>query len=141
MYRCQPQGEEGAFCVSRSILIVEDDDQLRDLLQIVLQDEGFAVETCPDGKIAMDKLEAAKKADMLPVMIILDLTMPVVDGWTVARWLNTDPVLDPIPVIVTSATREQGEKAKALHADAYLVKPFSTDEILGVVELFSLLGL
>jgi len=42
-------------------------------------------------------------------------------------------------VIVSSATREQGEAAQALHADAYLVKPFSTDEILGVVDLFSLL--
>jgi DNA-binding response OmpR family regulator len=125
--------------VSRSILIVEDDDQLRDLLRIVLQDEGFAVETCPDGKTAMDNLDAAKRSGKLPVMIILDLTMPVVDGWTVAKWLNADPVLDPVPVIVTSATREQGEKARALHADAYLVKPFSTDEILGVVELFSLL--
>ncbi len=126
--------------MSTSILIVEDDDQLRDLLQIVLQDEGFAVETCRDGKVAIDNLEAAKKAGKLPVMIMLDLAMPVVDGWTVAKWLNADPVLDPIPVIVTSATREQGEEAKALHADAYLVKPFSTDEILGVVELFSLLA-
>jgi CheY-like chemotaxis protein len=65
--------------------------------------------------------------------------MPVVDGWKVAAWLNEDPVLGDIPVIVTSATREQGEAAKALHADAFLVKPFTTDEILGVVELFSLL--
>ena len=106
----------------------------------LLQEEGFEAETCPDGKFAIDYLEAAKKAGKLPVMIILDLSMPVVDGWTVAKWLNADPVLDPIPVIVSSATREQGETAKALHADAYLVKPFSTDEILGVVELFSLLG-
>ncbi len=126
--------------MTKNILIVEDDDQLRDLLQIVLIEEGFKVDTCPDGKTAMAKLEAGKTQSSLPAMVILDLNMPVIDGWTVAKWLNADPVLDPIPVIVTSATEEQGEKAKALHADAYLVKPFSTDEILGVVELFTLLN-
>jgi CheY-like chemotaxis protein len=125
--------------VAQSILIVEDDKQLRDVLRIVLTEEGFNVEVCPHGQAAMDTLEAAKKDKKLPAMIILDLNMPVVDGWKVAAWLNEDPILGDIPVIVTSATREQGEAAKALHADAFLVKPFTTDEILGVVELFSLL--
>lgn len=122
------------------ILIVEDDNELRALLGIVLREEGFEVQTCPDGKAAMDKLASAKQTRDYPSMVILDLSMPVVNGWDVAKWLNADPELDEIPVIVTSATREQGEKAKALHADAYLVKPFTTDEILGLVELFSLLS-
>ena len=129
--------------VSDRILIVEDDNDLRDLLRLVLMDEGFEVETCANGKLATEKLEAEKHQTGdkgLPAMVILDLNMPVMDGWQVAKWLDADPVLRDIPVIVTSATREQGEKAKALHADAFLVKPFSTDEILGVVELFSLLG-
>ncbi|MCC7449779.1 MAG: response regulator [Anaerolineae bacterium] len=126
--------------MSKRILVVEDDYQLRDLLRIVLRDEGFDVETVPDGQVAMDKLTAEKEAHTLPAMIILDLNMPVVNGWEVAKWLDDDPALRHIPVIVTSATQEQGEAAKALHADAYLLKPFSTDEILGVVELFSLLN-
>ncbi len=121
------------------ILIVEDDDQLREILQIVLREEGFTVETVPDGQVAIDYMEKAKREGGLPAMIILDLNMPIVDGWRVAAWLNADIGLREIPVIVTSATREQGEHAKSLHADAYLVKPFSTDEILGVVGLFSLL--
>lgn len=124
----------------KRILVVEDDYQLRDLLRIVLREEGFEVETVPDGQAAEDKLTAEKAAHTLPAMIILDLNMPVVNGWEVAKWLEADPTLRDIPVIVTSATQEQGEAAKALHADAYLVKPFSTDEILGVVELFSLLS-
>ncbi len=122
------------------ILIVEDDNELRALLSIVLREEGFEVQTCPDGQAALDRLAEAKQTRDFPSMVILDLSMPVVNGWDVAKWLNADPELDEIPVIVTSATREQGEKAKALHADAYLVKPFTTDEILGVVELFSLLS-
>jgi twitching motility two-component system response regulator PilG len=126
--------------VTKTILIVEDDDGLRDVLEIVLREEGFQVELCPDGQVAMDTLTADKNRGKLPTMIILDLNMPVVDGWQVSKWLDADPVLGKIPVIVTSATEQQGEAAKALHADAYLVKPFSTDEILGVVGLFSLLG-
>jgi CheY-like chemotaxis protein len=121
-------------------LIVEDDNELRSLLSIVLREEGFEVQTCRDGQAAMDNLNEARQARDYPSMVILDLNMPVVNGWEVASWLNADPDLDSIPVIVTSATREQGEKAKALHADAFLVKPFTTDEILGIVELFSLLG-
>jgi CheY-like chemotaxis protein len=126
--------------VSQRILIVEDDKDLRDLLRIVLTEEGFAVDTCPNGKVALDRLEVWKKENALPAMVILDLNMPVVDGWKVAAHIEEDPALRDIPVIVTSATRDQGEAAKALHADAYLVKPFTTDEILGIVELFSLLS-
>ncbi len=126
--------------MSRRILVVEDDPELRDLLQIVLREEGFEVETCENGQLAMERMQTGKQAQDLPSMVILDLNMPVLDGWEVAARIEADPVLRDIPVIVSSATREQGEKAKALHADAYLVKPFTTDEILGVVELFSLLG-
>lgn len=126
--------------MSQRILIVEDDKDLRDLLRIVLTEEGFAVDTCPNGKVALDRLEVWKKDNALPAMVILDLNMPVVDGWKVAAHIEDDPALRDIPVIVTSATRDQGEAAKALHADAYLVKPFTTDEILGIVELFSLLS-
>ena len=125
--------------MTRSILIVEDDDGLRDVLRLLLIEEGFDVELATDGRDAMNVLEAAKAARKLPAMIILDLNMPVVNGWEVAKWLDADPVLGDIPVIVTSATREQGERAKSLHADAFLVKPFTTDEILVVIGLFSLL--
>jgi CheY-like chemotaxis protein len=126
--------------VSKTILIVEDDDQLREVLEIVLREEGFRVELCPDGQAAIDTLTKRKDEGKLPSMIILDLNMPIVDGWQVAKWLDADDVLGEIPVIVTSATKQQGEQAKSLHADAYLVKPFSTDEILGVVGLFTLLN-
>ena len=125
--------------MTRPILIVEDDDQLRDVLRLVLTEEGFEVIQAPNGKAAMEALEAAKADRKLPVMIILDLNMPVINGWEVAKWLDADPVLGDIPVIVTSATHEEGQQAKSLHADAFLVKPFSTDEIVGVVGLFSLL--
>ena len=126
--------------MAQSILIAEDDFDLRDILRLVLMDEGFEIVTCVDGQMTMDHLKKLKAENKpLPSMIILDLNMPIVDGWKVAEWLDADPALREIPVIVTSATEEHGEAAKALHADAYLVKPYTSDEILGVVELFSLL--
>jgi len=124
--------------VTGHILIAEDDELLRSILQIVLTEEGFEVRACRNGKVAMESLEASKKDGTLPMMIILDLTMPLVDGWQVAKWLDADPMLRDIPVVVTSATKQHGEAAKALHADAYLVKPYDTDEIVGMVDLFSL---
>jgi CheY-like chemotaxis protein len=124
--------------VAGRILIAEDDDLLRSILEIVLTEEGFTVEVCPNGQAAMDRLSADRAAGTLPSMVILDLSMPVVDGWKLAAWMEADPQLRDVPVIVTSATEEHGEEAKALHADAYLVKPYDTEEILGVVRLFSL---
>ena len=126
--------------MSQRILIVEDDDGLREILQLVLQQEGFVVDTCADGQQALDYFEVAKKENRRLAMVMLDLNMPGVDGWEVSKWLDSDPVLGKVPVVVISATQEHGEAAKKLHADAYLVKPFSTDEILGVVGLFSLLS-
>lgn len=126
--------------MSQRIVIVEDDEGLRDILELVLEQEGFVVDTCEDGQQALDYFGLAKKENRELAMVILDLNMPVIDGWQVAKWLDADPELGKIPVVVISATEEHGEAAKKLHADAYLVKPFSTDEILGVVGLFSLLG-
>jgi CheY-like chemotaxis protein len=126
--------------VAGTILVVEDDDLLRGLLKIVLSQEGFAAEVAANGQAALDYLtEVKQNGGQLPKMIILDLSMPIVDGWTVAKWLDADPMLRDIPVVVTSATEEHGEAAKKLHADAYLVKPYDTEEILGVVTLFALL--
>lgn len=133
------QDIDKGITLSGHILVVEDDDLLRNILKIVLTEEGFKVELCPNGQAAIDSLKAAKQDGKLPSMIILDLTMPIVDGWQVAAWLDADPVLRDVPVVVTSATEAHGEAAKKLHADAYLVKPYDTEEILGVVDLFSLL--
>lgn len=125
------------------IMLVDDDHYLVDILKIVLKEEGYTPITCSDGQQAKDLLSTTKEsgnAKDLPKMILLDLNMPVMDGWKVAEWLHTDPVLDRIPLIVISATKEEGEQARALHSDAYLVKPFTTDELLGAITLMTLIG-
>jgi len=123
--------------VAGRILVVEDDELLRSILEIVLTEAGFTVQVCANGRDAMNALSTARDQAQLPEMVILDLTMPVVDGWQVAAWMDADPVLRDVPVVVTSATEEHGAAASALHANAYLVKPYDTDEILGVVSLFT----
>lgn len=124
----------------KHIVIAEDDDLLRELLEIVLTEEGFEVNSFADGRAVIQYLSLARDARKLPSMILLDLNMPNIDGWGVAAWLDADPVLGQVPVIVISATEAHGKAAKNLHVDAYLVKPFSTDEIIGVVSLFSLIA-
>jgi CheY-like chemotaxis protein len=123
----------------KKIVVAEDDAPLREFLRIVLESEGFQVIACPDGRITIDVLTTARDRGDLPTMILLDLNMPKIDGWEVAAWLDADPRLCNVPVIVISATEAHGKAAKALNADAYLVKPFTTDEILGIVGLFALL--
>jgi chemosensory pili system protein ChpA (sensor histidine kinase/response regulator) len=122
----------------KRIVIAEDDAPLREFLRIVLEEEGFEVLGCPDGRVCIDVLQTSRDRNDIPAMILLDLNMPKIDGWEVAAWLDADPILSSVPVIVISATEAHGKAAKALNADAYLVKPFTTDEILGVVGLFSL---
>ncbi len=135
-----PTGREPLKMPKKRISIAEDDRALREILRIVLMEEGFAVTTCRDGRDLITHLTLARDAGTLPDIIILDLNMPFITGWEVAAWLDSDPQLCDIPVIVISATEAHGKAAKSLNVDAYLVKPFTTDEIIGVVSLFTLLG-
>lgn len=123
----------------KRISIAEDDRALREILRIVLMEEGFAVTTCRDGRDMITHLTMVRDSGNLPDIIILDLNMPFITGWEVASWLDNDPQLCDIPVIVISATEAHGKAAKSLNVDSYLVKPFTTDEIVGVVSLFALL--
>ena len=124
--------------MQKRILIVEDDNDLRDLLRIVLLEEGFQVDTCQDGKVAMQSLEAAKKDNKKPNMVILDLNMPVVDGWKVARWLDADPELKDIPVIVNTAFHKGTliDRAIAVGAAEILHKPISFEALREVVRRY-----
>jgi signal transduction histidine kinase len=112
---------------SRRILLVDDDAEIRDSLSSLLIDEGYEVSTSDDGRGALDLLRV-RPADL----IILDLRMPVMDGWQFRNIQRADPVLAEIPVIAVSA--DGSAQAAAIHADHYLRKPFKADELLLAVE-------
>src|SRR5215831_5050610 len=87
---------------NRPILIVEDDSDLRDSLQLLLEAYGYAVATAFDGQDALDQLLDGLE----PALIVLDLMMPRMDGWTLCRKMRKSPALAAIPVILCSAVAD-----------------------------------
>jgi len=118
--------------VSATVFIVEDDVDTREMLGRFLELEGYHVETAANGKLALERLGSVVGAG--PCVILLDLMMPVMDGWQFRQAQVRDAALAGIPVIVVSAAgRERLEK---IQADAYLSKPVDLDELLGCVTQF-----
>ena len=112
----------------RTLLVVEDDADIRDALDGLLSTEGFRVAGCSNGREALDWLHASPKPDV----ILLDLMMPVMDGWQFRVAQKQDPELATIPVVALSA--DMTAKAAAIDADAYLRKPVEYDTLLDTLD-------
>ena len=114
----------------RIVLIVDDDPDVAAVLADLLELEGFVVRSALDGAAALSLL----RNGLAPCAILLDLMMPVMDGWAFRAAQLADPVLAQIPVVVTSAggfTREAIEEQ--LGAVEYLPKPFSETDFLAAI--------
>ena len=109
------------------VLIVEDDDDLREMMAHMLTIEGYDAATVANGREALDYLHSAET----PHVILLDLMMPVMDGWEFRRQQKADPAIAPVPVIVLSAL-DQG-RAATVDAAAFLKKPLDFDRLLALV--------
>jgi CheY-like chemotaxis protein len=109
------------------VLIVEDDEDLRDMMAQMLTIEGFDATAVANGREALDYLRRAIK----PHVILLDLMMPVMDGWEFRRRQQADPELAPVPVIVLSALDRS--RAAPVDAIAFLKKPLDFDRLLELV--------
>lgn len=116
--------------MSATVLIVEDDLDTREMLGRFLELEGYTVETAENGKRALERLGSGVGA----CVILLDLMMPVMDGWQFRQEQIRDATLADIPVIVVSAAGR--ERLERIHANAYLSKPVDLDELLGCVTQF-----
>ena len=114
-----------------TVLIVEDDPDTREMLGKFLELEGFLVESAANGQQALEKLEAGVR----PRVIVLDLMMPVMDGWEFRRRQLKDERIATIPTIVVSAAGR--DRMAQVTADAYLAKPIDMDELLTRVSDFS----
>src|SRR4051794_22433741 len=93
------------------VLVVDDDADLRMLLSVTLQREGYSVTCCANGD---DALRWLREAGQLPVVILLDLMMPVMNGWEFRGAQMKDPALARVPVVVISATGAARERAGLL---------------------------
>jgi len=111
------------------VLIVEDDEDLRDMMAQLLTIEGFDAAAVANGREALDYLHTSEK----PHVILLDLMMPVMDGWEFRRQQKADPDLARVPVIVLSAL-DPG-RASTVDATAFLKKPLDFDRLLELVRL------
>jgi signal transduction histidine kinase len=121
----EPHVREGAR--ARRILIAEDDRAVLETLVAVLQDEGYEVSRASDGREALERLEE----DVAPDLILLDLRMPVMDGWTFRNVQRRDSHLAPIPVVAMSA--DATARAQAISADAFLRKPLDLEDLLATI--------
>ncbi len=113
------------------ILIVEDDASIGDVLRDVLEERGYRVLLAENGRVALERLRHCT-----PRLVLLDLAMPVMDGWECRRALQRDPALARVPVVVLSAEQglEQGLAALAVHG--FLAKPFALGSLLATVSRF-----
>jgi CheY-like chemotaxis protein len=109
------------------VLIVEDDEDLREMMAQLLTIEGFQAATVANGKEALDYLHERDK----PEVILLDLMMPVMDGWEFRRKQQADPSVADVPVIVLSAI--DPARAAKVDAEAFLKKPLDFDRLLDLV--------
>jgi DNA-binding response OmpR family regulator len=112
----------------QTILLVDDDPTLRDVLELYLRREGFTVETVGDGQAALEKAPA-----LWPDLIVLDLMLPKVDGWEVCRRLRA---ASPVPIVMLTARGEEYERilGLGLGADDYITKPFSPGEVVARIK-------
>jgi len=113
----------------RSILIVEDDEAIRETLRLALELEGYSVRTASNGKEGIDALPEMPR----PCMILLDLMMPVMDGWAFVKALRLDMELASIPVVVVTAF---SERARDIRAEAIIKKPVDLDSMYEIVRGF-----
>ena len=111
----------------KTIVLVEDDEGIRETMAALLEDEGFAVAQASNGAEGLAQLRAA--AD--PCLVLLDLWMPVMNGWQMLEQLNGDAVLRRVPVVVISAA---GELPPPVGAVAFLKKPIRLEVLLETVE-------
>ena len=121
--------------MTKRILVVEDQEDLRGVLRDLLTGSGYTVLEAPDGESGI----ATAKADR-PDLILMDIQMPVLDGYEATRQIKADPAVKATPIIAVSSFAMKGdeEKARAAGCDHYVTKPYSPLQLLRTIR--SVLG-
>ncbi len=110
-----------------NVLVVDDHEAIRETLQVALDDEGFTVECAANGREALEIMTRWK-----PSVILLDLMMPVMDGWQFCA--EQQRTGDTTPIVLLSAAGELQEQARELCAAAFIAKPFDIDRVVSTIE-------
>ncbi len=114
-----------------TILLVEDNDMNRDMLSRRLIKRGYSVEIALNGQEGIDKTRELK-----PDLVLMDMSLPVKDGWVATTELKADPATKSIPIIALTAHAMAGDREKAMEAgcDGYDTKPIEIDRLLGKIQ-------
>ena len=110
--------------MGKKVLIIEDDSNISELLRLYMEKDGFSVTIAGDGKAGLEAFEKDK-----PDLILLDIMMPVLDGWSVCREIRG---VSNVPIIMLTAKGETLDRVTGLEmgADDYIVKPFEVSELM-----------
>jgi CheY-like chemotaxis protein len=115
----------------RSILVVDDDPSILDVMSMALELAGYSVRAAHNGAEALALVEEA-----MPSLVVLDMRMPVLDGWGFAQALQTRGL--QVPILVVTAAQDARGWADQIHAEGYLAKPFEITELLrSVAQLYA----
>ena len=117
---------------NKKILLVEDNFPARELMSTILGGVGYMVCTAANGAEALEKLRSPERPDL----ILLDLLMPVMDGWKFLAELKRDPALASIPVLILSGADKSLQQEGTAEAACFLHKPVQTLELLQAVQQF-----
>ena len=119
--------------MSKRILVVEDQEDLRGVLRDLLTGSGYTVIEAGDGEAGVAKAKSDR-----PDLILMDIQMLVIDGYEATRRIKVDPAVKPIPIVAVSSFAMKGdeEKARAAGCDHYVTKPYSPMQLLRLVRGF-----
>jgi len=114
-----------------TILVVDDEPTIRDVLGSLLSEEGYRLDFAENGH---DGYEKAR--ELIPDLILLDVMMPVMDGFEACRRIRTEPPLAQVPIIMITAVSDDRSRARSIQsgADDFISKPFDLDELLAKVK-------
>jgi CheY-like chemotaxis protein len=112
------------------VLVVEDEVDIRDMMVAILESEGYSVTAASDGAEALAQLKAGSR----PCIILLDLMMPVMDGWTFCQETGKDPALAGIPIVVVSAVTRHDPQNACKRAVDRLSKPLDFGKLMAALE-------
>jgi CheY-like chemotaxis protein len=119
---------------SGRVLVCDDSEQIRRLIRVNLELDGYEVVEATDGQVAMEIL--TDTARPLPNVITLDVVMPRRDGWWMVSAIRADPRLTHIPIVMVTASAQQADRVHAEQAtvDEFVPKPFDPDDLLAKIE-------
>jgi CheY-like chemotaxis protein len=112
------------------VFVIDDDADLRELLSVIIESMGVEVVSASNGKESLERM-----ATKSPNMILLDMRMPVMDGWQFIREVDRRGGPRP-PIVIVTAAPNPAAHASEVHAEAWLSKPFDRDVLVGLVDRF-----